>query len=316
MAYDVWRVPGQPAPLIVKTPPEEGEGCDPAGLLFAARSLDVLGPTGALADVSSPEVRPPRLVDFDDDALVLVEEDAGDHADLGTWLTEGRPVQRVGQRLGRFIGTLHAESRRQEALAALFENPAFAGRPGTGGYEPLAERCRAAGLEQAGEVLSYLDTTVLVEPEAECLVVGNLRPSGVLVLPHGLRLVDWAAAHFGSPAEDVGYLSAHLWMRIHRAPSVHAAVQASLVLRDFLEAYAAALVTHPGQGFSEADVQACALYFGTTLLRSAVATQQGDSLYVTLPIESPIVQEAVAIAVRHLRYPADVDMFSILRPTD
>ena len=63
---DVWQVPGRPASVVVKTaagraadmaadgpPGAEAEASAPASLLFEARSLEVLGPTGALAGASA-----------------------------------------------------------------------------------------------------------------------------------------------------------------------------------------------------------------------------------------------------------------------
>ena len=317
---DVWHVPGRPAPVVVKTVVVEeaggegGDGAEAPGLVFEARSLEVLGPTGALAEVSNPDVRPPRLIDYDELADVAVEEDPGPYPHLGAWLAEGRSAGELGQHLGRFVAALHMRSRGRYELAGVFENhPGF--RNGSvHAAGALADRCRAAGFEAALDVLAQAETSV--RRQGECLVVGRLSPEAVLVSPQGLRVVDWTAAHFGSPAEDIGYLSAHLWMRIHRAPTVHAAVQASIILRDFLRAYAAALAARPDAGYEAAEVDACALHFGTTLLASAVAAGGSASLYGGLPPDSPVVREAISIALRHLRAPEDVDMFSILRPAD
>src|SRR5690606_33687630 len=170
-----------------------------------------------------------------------------------------------------------------------------------------------AGVEPAEDVLERVEAVGQRAGQGAVLVVGDLRPEAVRVTPAGLRLVDWGRAHFGSPAEDVGRLTAHLWMRIHRAGSVHAAVQASIVLRDFLESYAATVVAAHGFAYDAQDVEACALHFGTALLAGAVGAEACDSLYDNLPPGSPIVQEAAAIALRHLRAPEDVDMFSVLR---
>lgn len=314
-ATEVWRVPGKPASVIVKAPEREDEGAGFLPIMVQARILKVLSPGGALAHVSSPEARPPYLIDFDAERFIVVEEDVGPYPDLGTWLEEGQPVDQLGHRLGWFIGRLHATSRGRDDLFNVLSVHPTRLRNGMLPVDRLAAFCMQAGLE-AGDVLARIESTVRrLSPHGRSLVIGHAGPSSILVTPEGLRLVDWFAAHFGSPAEDVGYLTAHLWMRIHRAPTVHAAVQASIVLRDFIVSYAEALDALPGAGYEESDVADCAVHFGAALLAGAMGGMPDASLYEDLAPDSPIVQEAAAIALRHIRLPEDVDMFALLRPS-
>ncbi len=92
----VWRVPGAGRSVIVKYAPpyiaaDPDTPLDPSRLTIEARCLDALGPDGRLSGLSQSAVRPPRVLDFNDDGHVLVMEDLGDRPTLGRWLHEHDP---------------------------------------------------------------------------------------------------------------------------------------------------------------------------------------------------------------------------------
>lgn len=312
-----WRVRGRPTSVVVKAAVDEeqpAEAVRVVGIEREAHSLMVLGPSGTLREVSRPSARPPYLLDYDEAQHVLVMEDIGTGPHLATWLSEGKDATDIGHQLGRFVGQMHAGSRDQPDVARLFENHVDAASCRNAALDTLIDRCRQAGQEEAAEIVDRIRGAVEATSDMPAsLVAGRLQPASVYVTPAGLRITDWSAAHVGRPARDVGHLTAYLWMHIHRAPTVHAAVQASLILRDFLDTYATTVRDVTGMAFTDQEVEACALHFGTVLLANAVGATSSRSLYAALPPDSPIAREAAAIAVRHLQAPTHVDMFSVLR---
>ncbi|MCB9669611.1 MAG: phosphotransferase [Alphaproteobacteria bacterium] len=210
----VFRVTGEGTAILKHAPPHVAAvpevPLDPSRSGFERTALQALH--DELADVPG-DIRVPRVLGAAGSTLLL--EDLGDLPDLSS--APHRAVE-----LGPFLRRLHTRSAQQPDLAGRFRNdPVQHTRHAVqylalGAWVPaLADRGR-----QLGETF--------LEP-GRCLIMGDLWLPSVLVGP-SLAVIDWELCHWGRPAQDLGHLVAHLWMRAHvdGTPSVHEA---------FLEAY-------------------------------------------------------------------------------
>jgi len=283
---------------------------DPSRIAFEAEALRLLGPGGPLAGVASPAARPPRLLAFDPARRLLVVEDLGEAPDLGRWLWDGAgDAEAAGRDLGAFVGRLHAAGHsRREALRATLDNAAVQRTRLEVQYRAVgpalarAGVADAAGLGQAAVALGER----LLEP-GRCLVMGDLWPPSVLVTAGGLRLIDWELAHVGQPAQDLGHLAAHLWMRAHRAPDPAAAGRGRAALAAALAAYREALGGAAAALLDAATRRAAGLHFGCEVVARTVGPFQAGYLYEALrPGDAPL-DEATAAAAAALRAPEAVE---------
>lgn len=317
----VWRVPGADESLIVKYAPphiaaDPSVPLDPSRILIEARCLNALDPNGALADVRSAVVRAPRLRDVDEEAFVVVMEDLGDRPSLGTWLrrqddeTLRATAPRLGERLGAFIGGLHAATHDRPAYATVFDNRPMQETRQSVQYQAVADMLARGGVPDAetlgGRAEALGDD--LLTPGC-CLTMGDLWPSSVLVAGTELRLIDWELAHYGRPLQDVAHWAAHLWMHRHRAPSPAVADAAAALGTSFRAAYRAALGEAGDALWPAAERRDAAVHVGAEILVRAVGPFQDGSLYAGLDADAPAVQEAVAAAARHIRAPEEQALF-------
>ncbi len=319
----VWRVPGHPASIIAKWAPpyiaaNPDVPLDPSRLEFEARSLQVLDTDGSLASVATERVRPPRLLDMHTAPHVLVMEDVGTHPPLGRWLHKAATPEcagAIGQRLGRFIGRLHAATIGADEFAECFDNRAMQETRLAVQYEAIGDLLQTAGVDDAealGECAEALGRRLL--KPGVCLTMGDLWPPSVLVAPDRLRIIDWELAHYGQPAQDVAHIAAHLWMQAHRAPDPAVERAAQQLLQSFLDAYPSVLNHAQARALISAQQRsAAAIHFGAEILVRAIGAFQAGYLYEGLRPETPPVQEAVAVAAEHLRAPKAVETFAALR---
>jgi tRNA A-37 threonylcarbamoyl transferase component Bud32 len=315
----VWRVPGRRRSVIVKHAPpyivaHPEVPLDTHRMDIEARILRALAPGGTLAGVASPGVRPPHLLDYDEQDHVMVMEDVGECPDLGTWLHQWpRPEcsQRdVGRLLGQFIGLLHVQSANDPRLAEAFDNASIQRTRLEVQYRAIGQLCHKAGLPDAvelGERAAAFGERL--QGPGICVIMGDLWPPSVRVTGAGLRLIDWELAHFGRPSQDVGHLAAHLWMYAHRAPTEQAAAKAHAVFQQFLHAYRTALGERLERILSVGMVYECAIHMGSEILVRAVGSFQEGYLYEGLELNDRPIQEAIAVAAEHLRMPDDVNTF-------
>ena len=316
---EVWRVRAAPKSVIVKHAPPYVAAVpeiplDPGRLGVEARALTALGEGGRLPGIATAAIRPPHPLDFDASASILVMEDVGVCPDLGTWLRAGpHPMDEVvatGQRLGRFIGALHARSHADPSLRTVFDNPAIQRTRLSVQYEAVGELCEKAGLMGAAmlgrKAIAFGEG---LQAPGQCVIMGDLWPPSVLVTPEGLRVIDWELAHFGFAVQDVAHLAAHLWMEAHRAPTPPLAAQARALWAHFLADYKAALGPVRDTLFGAETRREAALHFGAEVLMRAVGTFQAGYLYDSLPPDDPIVRDALAVAEAHLRTPESVGTF-------
>ncbi len=311
----VWRVPGTNRSLIAKYAPpyiaaDPDTPLDPSRLRIEARCLDALSPGGSLADVTTPTVRAPRLVDVNEEIPVVIMEDVGEVPSLDRWLRAAAPRVRAemaatqGRWLGRFLGRLHATTCTDDRYAEAFDNRPMQETRLAVQYRGVADMLRTGGVDDAATLGGRAESLgeELLEP-GRCLTMGDLWPPSVLVVGDGLRLIDWELAHYGRPLQDVAHWLAHLWMQQHRAPSENAAEAVAAHRDAFLTAYRDALAGTEGELWTNAERRDAAVHFGAEILVRAVGPFQNGSLYAGLAPSHPVVRQAVTIAAEHLRSP-------------
>jgi 5-methylthioribose kinase len=312
----VWRVPGATRSVIVKhAPPHVAADpdipLDPARLGFETRALQDLSPGGALADVASHAVRPPRLVHADLDAHILVMEDIGEVPTLHRWLRTAdaaalrRRASDVGKGLGAFVGRLHRQTSGRDRCAARFHNAPVQETRYAVQYQAVADLLRRADVADADALGSRAEALgeKLLSP-GRCLVMGDLWPPSVLVTPGALRVIDWEFAHYGQPAQDIAHLAAHLWMQAHRAPSDAAADAVHALADAFSDHYRDALGSARKRLLTDTTRADGAVHFGAEILVRTVGRFQSGYVYDGLAPENDSVQEAVSVAARRLRDPS------------
>lgn len=314
----VWRVPAQPASVVVKAvPPYIADApeieLDAGRAAFEVRSLEALGPGGTLAGLGDDGCRAPHLIHFDAAGPVLVIEDVGEGPDLGGWLHRPKasaPSALIGERLGTFIGGVHAQTYGDIRLAIAFDNQSVQATRHRVQYQAVEGLCERAGMSEAAAAgAAAVALGEQLQTPGQCVVMGDLWPPSVLVVERGLRVIDWEMAHFGRPAQDVAHLAAHLWMQAHRALTPEGAARARTLWQAFVESYVAALNSRAPALLGHQMRDASARHFGAEVLVRTVGAFQEGYVYDGLQPDAALVQEALAIAVEHLLNPHGVDTF-------
>jgi ABC-type Fe3+/spermidine/putrescine transport system ATPase subunit len=318
----VYRVPGRRQSVVVKCAPPHIAAMpevplDPGRIVIEGRSLGAFMPGGALAACAMPKVRPPRLLYFEEDQCLMIEEDVGEVPHLGKWLQQGPhpewPGSRVGELLGEFIGGLHTHSYKDEQLARTFDNKPIQRTRLDVHYRRVGmflTRGGVADAEQLGQ--RAVELGELLQEPGLCFIQGDLWLPSVLMTADGIRLIDWELVHFGRPSQDVGHLASHLWMWIHRASSDAAAKETGNVLTGFLRAYRATVGSMYDELFGADGVYESTVHFGCEVLMRTTGAFQEGYLYEGLPWDGPVIQEAVQIAAKHIRTPEAMDTFAPL----
>ncbi|NBB85828.1 MAG: phosphotransferase [Bacteroidetes bacterium] len=305
---EVWRVPAEPQPVIVKyAPPHIATNPDvplaPERSQLEARALRMLGPGGAWHQLTDAALRPPQLLHARADPYVVTMEDVGDVQDLAEHLravgTTVREATALGDRLGRFIGRLHRETCGEAELAARLHNLPMQETRHAVQYAPAADFLAKADVPDAETLGSRAEALgKRLQQSGRCWVMGDLWPASILVAPAGLRLIDWELTHFGQPAQDVGHLAAHLWMQAHRVDD--AAERFRACGQAFVEGYRASV---PTALLTDAVLRDCGLHFGCEILARTTGAFQARYVYEGLASDHPALQEAVHKAAAALRAP-------------
>jgi tRNA A-37 threonylcarbamoyl transferase component Bud32 len=175
----------------------------------------------ALALRWMPELVPagsaPLLLWEDPDAhLLAMTAVPQPHVNWKTALLQGRELEHAAA-FGRLLGTVHrrAWERRAEIQLDFADRSFFESLRVEPYYRYTATRVPAAA-PFLGELIVQTDRVT------ETLVHGDFSPKNVLVHDGRLVLLDYEVAHFGDPAFDVGFSSAHLLSKANHLRALEA----------------------------------------------------------------------------------------------
>lgn len=300
----VWRVNAASGSAIAKRAPPWAASVpevslSPKRLLLEARALRQFE-HAPLNGLTTAGVRPPRLLGFCRKAWLLLEEDVGAGPDLSEALRD----QALFSQLGAFIAGLHRETFGSAIFRRRFANvdiqrARLASQYGHVGA--FAELSGAQDAEALGAGARDLGRR-LVEP-GRCLVMGDLWPASVLPRPDGLRLIDWEFATYGSPAQDVGHLVAHLVLLGLTNEPAQGAIEA------FLTAYRAGLGSRFGELWDEGVHRDAGVHLGCELLARVWGPFRASAgLHETARFR------ATSEALTAMRQPGGVPALEVLRP--
>lgn len=283
---------------FIRTAP--GVALDPNRVKTEAQMLSALGPGGRLSCVCTPRVRAPQLLASDAPGFTIVIEDCGRGPDLVEWImrseSDAESAREIGGLLGTFIARLHAgtwndvtwlgRNRVGETLRAMY-------------YEQIGPLAEQAGADDHRELgVRFAAQWQREQSAPSCVVMGDLWPASVLVRDTMLRIIDWEFARTGFPAQDVGMLTAHLWMlreRIDGSPQVHL----DAVLDGFVQGYAGSFEAGTGRPASTFAAE-IALYFGAEIL----SWTHGDAAsHAPEPLRNEARERAAELAINCLRDP-------------
>jgi 5-methylthioribose kinase len=317
----VWRVVGTGRSVIVKAFAPFAAS-DPSIRLGTRRAdveasaLEILSREGALAHVGGGVVQVPRLLDHDRDLNVLILEDLGILADIGTWAaTDTDPVGafEFGTQIGEFIGRLHRESTAVSHIASRLKNPLIQVTRQDTQYRPVEEFLRRAGVSDA----TRLGRRAFTLGEELCrpggvFIMGDLWPRSLLVSNQHLAVIDWEFAHWGRPAQDVGHLVAHLWMLEDRADNLRLESAYERLRTGFLTGYRLAVGPEFGSVFGSSGFEQGRTHAGAEILVRTVGRFADGYVYDGLDADDPTVSEAVEFAASLIRGVPEVDPFGPL----
>jgi len=321
----VWRVKSEdlrvPHSVIIKWTPAfiasaPDVALDPARSFVEAGAMSAFEAGGALENISPEEIRPPQLYKLDKDHKLIIMEDLGQSPNLAEWLQESHTqleAKGLGESLGKFIGTLHRGTAHQSYFARMFDNSQIQYTRLEFQYRNIQTYAERAGLADADELgKQAVQFGEHLQQPGHNLIMGDLWPASVIVTDSAVRIIDWELAHYGYPSQDIGHLSAHLWMHAHRAGNSDLAVNARAILTYFLEAYRDVWGNDFDDFFGLEGVRESSIHFGSEILTRTVGAFQTDYLYNGLAYDNPVIQEAVQIAAAHIRTPLDMHTFDSL----
>lgn len=296
----VWRAVGTEKNLIIKHAPPH-IATDPDVPLseeridFEARVLKKFDQGGSLHKIAQPEIRPPEWYAYDPAHSLLIMEDVGDFQELQT--ASGSP-QKIGKRLGQFIGNLHRNTFQDGELKRNFHNIEIqkvrnqlqyqSAHTYLGMYEnELAEtvktRCQSLGNK-------------LMEPGI-CLVMGDLWPPSIFVgNEYELRLIDWEFVHFGRPLQDVAHFAAHCWMWAHTRLSQDEAEKWKMLWANFWSNYKNTVGDYWEYLFDDEEKRDFYIHLGAEILIRANGAFKKGYLYDLPEEQQHVQQEAISAA--------------------
>lgn len=321
----VWRLTGshnsKPSSLIAKWAPpfialSPENPLDPDRILIEAKAMAAFSPGGALSFLASDQIRLPQLVHLDPKQRILFMEDVCQCPDLEHWIRQPHSLadsMLIGNRLGSFIGQLHKYTAHHPELALEFANHQIQQTRLNVLYKNVihyASRAHLPAEDEMGRIaVAYGE---LLQQPGKSLIMGDLWLPSVIISGTNLRIIDWELAHYGRPSQDVGHLTAHLWMHIHRPQTAPAAGNAQAILHSFLTAYRKTLGDDFSNVFGLEGVKESGVHFGSEVLARTVGIFQDGYLYQGLRWDDPIIHEAVQFAARHILSPLELSTFDDL----
>lgn len=314
----VWRVRADGGSVIVKhAPPFVATApqipLDQTRLLFEAGALARLAADQLGSPPAEPVVRAPQLLDLDRDTCTMIIEDVGSGPHLGALLETDPSSIRAAGDVGRFIGNLHRRTRGVSAFTQSFNNAPMQRTRRELQYLGVGEQLASAGVTDAralGRRAGELGAR-LVQPGV-CLTMGDLWPPSILPRGDHTYLIDWELCHYGHPLQDVAHLLAHLWMYEQRGGSPATRDRVRAAGERFIDGYRASVGEAGAVLWPPSERIDAAVHFGCELVMRTLGPFSTGYLYDGLGPTHPLVREAIAHAVHHLREPERAPTFKVL----
>jgi 5-methylthioribose kinase len=163
---------------------------------------------------SSAVIRTPRVVFEDRENYLFAMTAAPPHVVWKQQLLAGDVNPQVARACGHLLGTLHAGTWRDPAIAASLGDRQFFDDLRV---DPYYRQIAIVHDDLRVKIQRLIDS-VFAYPLA--LVHGDFSPKNLLVYEGGLMLVDFEVGHYGDPAFDLGFFLSHLILKtFYAAPA-------------------------------------------------------------------------------------------------
>lgn len=297
----VWRAKWHDQTVIAKQAPphiasQPEVSLSSTRITFEARALELFMPGNELHHLASDPIRPPRVLDFDEEDSLLLMEDLGDLPGLALWMHQLEDPESLGTTLGQFIGNLHRSTFGNNTLAGDFNNRDIQQVRNEIQYRAAAAYATLPDVNTNRSDINRQTRALgeyLLKP-GRCLIMGDLWPPSILITEKGkLRLIDWEFAHFGHPLQDTGHFAAHCWMQAHTAPDEELARMWEHTWATFWESYQSIMPTHDSELWKQEQREDMAVHMGAEILVRANGPFKSGYLYEEYPADHPIILEAV-----------------------
>ena len=166
-----------------------------------------IGMLRLLAEILPADVVPAVLFEDRENFLFAMEAVAADHTVWKRDLLDGRVDPTVADRLGTYLGLVHARTYARPDLAAAWDDWEVFDQLR---IDPFYRRLAAVHPESAPQ-LSQLETSM--RENAVCLVLADYSPKNILISGSRITVVDFETGHYGDPAFDLGFFLSHLLLK-------------------------------------------------------------------------------------------------------
>lgn len=305
----VWRAKGEKNVIIKYAPPHIATNPDVAlsdsRIDFEARVLKEFSKEGRLFDISSDETRPPKLLAYVEEHSLIIMEDVGDFRELDKVNLCNHNSEKIGERLGRFIGNFHRSTLHNEAFGSEFHNFEIQNVRNLLQYQPAHNYVNVQDSALVDKLKNKCtDLGNRLTSPGKCLIMGDLWPASVLVnQAWEIRIIDWEFVHFGRPLQDVGHCAAHCRMQQHIAQYRNGAEQWNNFWQTFWEGYKAGTGTAFEQLIDNNELTDIGVHIGSEILMRTFGPFKDGYVYESFDDTHKVMNEAREMAIEYILYP-------------
>lgn len=298
----VWRAKGETNVIIKHAPPHIAINPDvplsDSRIDFEARALKAINKGRQLSKIIGDKIRPPELMAYDKEHSLIIMEDVGDFEQLNELDILNYSPEKIGKRLGRFIGNLHRTTFHNKKLGSKFHNRDIQNVRNKLQYQPAHEYAGVPdSIESRIQKKSSNLGHRLLKP-GKCLIMGDLWPPSVLVNKYDdIRLIDWEFVHFGRPLQDIGHFAAHCRMQQHVAQSEAVSVFWLEIWREFWSAYQESTGLVYDDLFDTDELNDIGVHIGTEILVRAYGPFKDGYVYESFDKTHVVLKEAKEMAI-------------------
>lgn len=302
----VWRLKTDKKSLIIKHAPpfiasQPELPLDSERIHFEAIALRLFSGDGDLTHLSTDTIRPPEILFFDQPNALIVMEDVGKFDPLGRFISKDYESETIGNRLGEFIGKLHAETYQKKQFQELCDNKAIQQTRAEVQYNRAKKYADVPfianiTLKEVGKRTQELGRNLL--KPGKCLVMGDVWPPSVLTdKTNRLRLIDWEFAHFGRPLQDFAHFAAHCFMKEITSENPSEAKKWRDLFRSFWQSYRKAAGKCFSKLVNEREIKDAHIHMGAEILVRVNGPFRKGYVYDEMPDEHPVWKRSVKEAV-------------------